>query len=839
MPEMAPDVEPDFPSKLHRESGIKKYEQTDTKELEDDDTHCSNGPSSLKISAIDRIAKSQLSTQGRRTPCPNAGLEKTTLSAKISPERLSHVGHVGQNVKSLRKMFRIPVDSSFRALSSGDSATENVAPTLPMLPSSSPAYEAPTGYRDAHPIYQGAPVPRTASCKPTSSSNPRPKTKEEDELLGVFRALDKNHSKFSAKREAMKASFLKSNLLPLLRQNLTHPSNGGTFPERLVKRAIILNKWWKTLLEMMHGCNNQPIPETDMQDILEGISRIMERPEWLMLAPSSASSEKLEEAMRCPTARSTTLFLPNKLFSSPNPTPEDMRNVFVQNLRSQMAFVVDRMSTRNPSTGLVSFCGKTCAYAFMFIPGIADVLVRLWDVPVASLKRVLAEAGIGRSEDVSGVSENIIAAFPPELHSLGFSSLKKMLRKLQTPPPLPAVLLSTGMNHVDWRGYWLERWNGRESDLFYVFTKYYHILVSDFIRDGLTKKERMCIPGLLLIHGQILTNLDFIVRQDAGPNRTRTSSTTRAAAAPAYASTTLKNILRGGSNAIASNAFAPPTNATPTAVVTPKMIEGRLLKSARDLIDGCTKEHQSARQLFAESFNDLLQATTRGVSILERTACSTLLDFLKEALAMLARFEHLSGFCTVLNSRFWLEMCTRMIASENTTIEIGLYSFLFTTWDTVFSDTGRRFDLCTGFLLEPGVFETRFNHWCPIVRAYYMRLLCWRIGRHDGDSPPTNVTILKAMRDRLMLAWSHYLWLQDDALRRRALQPPTNPCNPAPSRSLFIVRADTLNDTGSSALSRAGGVPPDLELPIDNHPGPPPKNPHRPANYTPAQSQRH
>lgn len=193
---------------------------------------------------------------------------------------------------------------------------------------------------------------------------------------------------------------------------------------------------------------------------------------------------------------------------------------------------------------------------------------------------------------------------------------------------------------------------------------------------------------------------------------------------------------------------------------------------------------------------------------------------------MLARFEHLSGFCTVLNSRFWLEMCTRMIASENTTIEIGLYSFLFTTWDTVFSDTGRRFDLCTGFLLEPGVFETRFNHWCPIVRAYYMRLLCWRIGRHDGDSPPTNVTILKAMRDRLMLAWSHYLWLQDDALRRRALQPPTNPCNPAPSRSLFIVRADTLNDTGSSALSRAGGVPPDLELPIDNHPGPPPKNPH-------------
>lgn len=167
-----------------------------------------------------------------------------------------------------------------------------------------------------------------------------------------------------------------------------------------------------------------------------------------------------------------------------------------------------------------------------------------------------------------------------------------------------------------------------------------------------------------------------------------------------------------------------------------------------------------------------------------------------------------------------------MIASENATIEIGLYSFLYTTWDTVFSNTGRKFDLCTGFLLEPGIFETRFNHWCPMVRAYYMRLLCWRVGRHDGDSHSADVSILGAMRDRLMLTWSHYLWLREDALKRRALQPATNPCNPAPSRTFLIVRADTLIDTGSSALSFAGSVPPDLYLPVDNHSVPLPKNPH-------------
>jgi hypothetical protein len=46
----------------------------------------------------------------------------------------------------------------------------------------------------------------------------------------------------------------------------------------------------------------------------------------------------------------------------------------------------------------------------------------------------------------------------------------------------------------------------------------------------------------------------------------------------------------------------------------------------------------------------------------------------------------------------------------------------------------RKEALCLEWLLSEEVFVRFFTHWCPMVRAYYMRLLCWRICR-DAGSP--------------------------------------------------------------------------------------------------------
>ena len=139
-------------------------------------------------------------------------------------------------------------------------------------------------------------------------------------------------------------------------------------------------------------------------------------------------------------ASSTSDFLTESVY-------HNVRNIFVQNLSAQMAFVVDKMSLRNASASLVTFCGKACAFAFMFVPGMADVLVRLWDLRLDSIKRVLQGNGIGRFDNMSDVADTITSVYPPALQQLAFSSLPNYMRTLRRPPQTPI-----GTANVEWRG---------------------------------------------------------------------------------------------------------------------------------------------------------------------------------------------------------------------------------------------------------------------------------------------------------------------------------------------------------------------------------------------------
>ncbi|KAG9530841.1 DUF1765-domain-containing protein, partial [Aureobasidium melanogenum] len=271
----------------------------------------------------------------------------------------------------------------------------------------------------------------------------------------------------------------------------------------------------------------------------------MDRQEW-RLSPSPL----------CPLDRRTTVVpTRNKSSTSLSSTGIDfltesvhhnVRNMFVQNLNSQMAFVVDRMSLKNASASLVTFCGKATAYAFFFCPGIAEVLVRLWDAPTEVMRRVLSESGVSRFDNLAETAARINSAFPPSMQSLGFVSLGKMVKHLRTQTPLPL-----GTANIQWYGYWLERWSGRESDLFFAFVKHFHILVADYLPSDATKQERICVPGLLFVHSQILVNLDSTIHRDAGQLHGDPSNNI---------SPTFDDVLVDP-DAVASTLPLPPTNA--------------------------------------------------------------------------------------------------------------------------------------------------------------------------------------------------------------------------------------------------------------------------------------
>lgn len=504
---------------------------------------------------------------------------------------------------------------------------------------------------------------------------------------------------------------MRNALLPFLRQYASHPSNHRLRPEDLDRRANILNGWWTGLLELVAGRNGQSISGTDRPAILDGIIGVMERPEWrLWPSPFCALADRAATPSTttiASNASSSSDFLADSVY-------HNVRNIFTQNLLSQMAFVVEKMSLRNAAASLVTFCGKTCAYVFCFCAGIADTLVQLWNPSLDMMKRVMEESGVSKMDKLDAVSDRVLASFPPVLHSLKFNTLGKLVRSLRKPVPPPLAVAN-----LDWYGLWTKRWSGAESDLFYVFVKHYHILVTEFLPVEPSNAERVCVPGLIMVHAQVLVNLDATINRHATPQQPE--DTTSSAA-----SITFDDVLEP--DASATTITLPPANATR------QMQENRLIMLVRDVLSERNSHLHTARRMFAESFARLLQAQARKITIYDSNACYTLCDFLEEAFAIMIRYQqHDSDHHSVMIWPFWLSVCKAMAASHNTATEIKLYAFLFSVWPTLVVDEQRKTSLCLEFLLEPTFFESRFNHWCPMVRSYFMRLLCWRVARFDGE----------------------------------------------------------------------------------------------------------
>ena len=165
------------------------------------------------------------------------------------------------------------------------------------------------------------------------------------------------------------------------------------------------------------------------------------------------------------------------------------------------------------------------------------------------------------------------------------------------------------------------------------------------------------------------------------------------------------------------------------------MAENRLIMLLRNFISERSSSYDIARLTFAEAFSKMTQAGARRTSVFDHNACFVLCDFMEEALAIYMRFYLSHGLETdFVDWHFWMDVCKKMLESQNTMSEIRLFAFLYGAWNVITNDEHRKEVLCLEWLLTVETFEKFFCHWCPMVRAYYMRLLCWRICREHGET---------------------------------------------------------------------------------------------------------
>ena len=165
------------------------------------------------------------------------------------------------------------------------------------------------------------------------------------------------------------------------------------------------------------------------------------------------------------------------------------------------------------------------------------------------------------------------------------------------------------------------------------------------------------------------------------------------------------------------------------------MAENRLIMLLRDFISERPPDYEAARMTFAEAFGKMMQAAARRTSVFDHNACFVLCEFMEESLVLFVRFHNAHTLeLDFIDWYFWLDVCKKMLESQNTMSEIRLFSFIYGTWGVITNDGRRKEVMCLEWLLSEENFDKFFTHWCPMVRAYYMRLLCWRVCRNDGEA---------------------------------------------------------------------------------------------------------
>lgn len=465
---------------------------------------------------------------------------------------------------------------------------------------------------------------------------------------------------------------------------------------------------------MLNGRNSLSLTGTDRPVYLEAILAIMARPEW-RVPPFSHPSPitpflKQKQPITAPSNTSLESTGSDFLVESIH---HNIRNIYAQNLLSQLAYCFDRMSTRHTPASLVAFCGKTCAHAFFFCPQVADMLVRVWDLSPDHLRRVANRFDISRcSRTRAAMSEDIAANFPAPARSLAFGSHASLVRYLRR-----KVLGPLAASHIDWLGQWNSRWMGFDTDLFFVFVKNFHLLVADFLPEDTKASSLVYVPGLIPVHAQILAVMENTLNKQSVPPPLDTMH--------GPTSITFDDLIDG--------ADAPATTLPlGTANKYRTMSENRLITLLRDFLRDTTIR-PATKQMFAESFCEISKSAARRTSLFNHSGCFVLCDFIEELMSVIPPYCQLTGQPDLLDWEFWLQVCKQMLQSNNSVTEVRAFAFLFATWNAFCVLDQRKEHICLEMLLQERFFFEYFNHWSPMVRAYFHRLICWRVARHDGD----------------------------------------------------------------------------------------------------------
>lgn len=220
-------------------------------------------------------------------------------------------------------------------------------------------------------------------------------------------------------------------------------------------------------------------------------------------------------------------------------------------------------------------------------------------------------------------------------------------------------------------GPWIRRWASSVSDTFYSFLKHYYCISGGVEADGELP------PGWIHVHAFILGSLDAVVRPRKPP--------------------------------------APPS-LTPCIPKPRKIHKLKLLGALKELKKACHKEYYA--HVLAPAIEDILKSVSLKTVVYDVEQCTALADLAEELLTVL------ESPLRSLDAPFWLNVVGIMLRSESHYTTLRALAFLHNTFP---HNDPAAYTMYVDFILETDTLKKYFCHWHPLIRAAYMRVVCYRV----------------------------------------------------------------------------------------------------------------
>ncbi|ODQ82916.1 hypothetical protein BABINDRAFT_164642 [Babjeviella inositovora NRRL Y-12698] len=598
-------------------------------------------------------------------------------------------------------------------------------------------------------------------------SDQLPSSEQYRSHLKDFKRLDSYFAKFSSKSDGViKTNVLRLTIMTFLRtdnidgENYYVTLNPAESARLRTFAQGVLCKWWEYLLSSLSSQtdpNLTPLQTSspgltrrgstklsslDKSAYLECLSRILARPEWGMLAVSETATYR-------------------KL------------------LTSTMEFSLAKLNNaKTVPLAHAAFIGKVLAHSFFALPHVANALLFLLNTKQGSLndlvgcyfsERKLVVPG-GSHEDefiAAGRKLHLLQVFPREVQHLigdlgrfnprraghqGLTASKSRFykkRNLAMNPVVPPVHPAPGIN--DPSGPWVSKWCLHGSDVFNSFLRHYLDILSSRV-SGIDIDDRLMLaaPGLLVIMCHI--------REIAEKGVT------------AVGAVPLKLNPRKS-----SSLPRDPMKNMPTSQVAKNAHYNSMVKLIHTLRNFVATSESKLRPHFVRYFDQLLMSLATLISTYRPQESGVMLDLFSEFAQNMASDKNDYATMNIAMSIdwiFWIECVSRLVDTENAFQQLKGISFLYALWDmlpnyliedvtaypsqkryrattpTWYSNLKESIKWNAGnWILSIPIWFKLFNHWQPLVRSYYMRLIVWKIiGLNEEFEDIDNIKHMVEMR---------------------------------------------------------------------------------------------